>query len=242
MPKLELSAKEKVALAGLAVLGRDYMAEAYELCHKTTSTNKASLDVMRSKWVNSKWAKEFMDNVKQQYADNLLANINEETELSDKQLVAIIQRGIVSEKDLKKQSDMSLKLMQWRKDAKIETETEKDAKRLFLPWVSVCRLCPLMNSLKKKSDEQKGKAIEYDNTSVSYPVYLVEKLRARQTAARERIKGNKELATNMQLMKEAEAIAATFAECLSYEDVCDIYDYFRRSRLAESSEKPHWIK
>ncbi len=239
MPKQELSAGEKVALAGLVVLGRDYLSAAFDLCHSTRSTNKASLDVMRSKWINGKWAKEFMATVRQQYADNILAGIDEETELTDRQLVSIVQRAIVGEKDLKKQSDMSLKLMSFRKDAKTDDESQKNRPNVFIPWVSTCRVCPLMNAIKENAAKQ-GKALNV-HSSVNYPFYLIEQLRHRQAEARKRIKANKKLASNAQLMKEANAIAECFGETLTFEDACDIYDYFRRIKLGSSSELPHWL-
>ena len=53
MPKIELSIKEKICLAGLTVLGKDYLAEAFDMCHNVKTTNQGSLSVMRSKWLNS---------------------------------------------------------------------------------------------------------------------------------------------------------------------------------------------
>lgn len=154
MPKIELSIKEKICLAGLTVLGKDYLAEAFDMCHNVKTTNQGSLSVMRSKWLNNDRVKEFTAGIRKQYADTLLDNIGEDTELTDKQLIAIIQRGIISEKDMKKQSDMSLKLMQWRKDAKEEESETKDNRTYFIPWVSHCRTCALMKVFQKAQEEK----------------------------------------------------------------------------------------
>jgi leucyl-tRNA synthetase len=139
----ELTARDKVGLAAYAVLGREYLTEAFKCTHDIKNARPESIYSMQSRWINGKQEKEFIESIREQYTDILMQNIAEDAELTDKQLSTIIQRGIVAEKDLKKQSDMSLKLMQWRKDAKMESK-EKDRRIYVLRFLSHCKTCELM--------------------------------------------------------------------------------------------------
>lgn len=138
----ELSARDKVGLAAYAVLGKDYLSEAFRCTHDIRNAKSQSIYSMQSRWINGQQEKEFIESIRNQYADLILQNISEDIKLSNEQLNTIIQRGIVSEKDPKKQADMSLKLMQWRKDANVEEG--KEQRVYFVPWVSHCRTCKLM--------------------------------------------------------------------------------------------------
>lgn len=151
----ELSARDKVGLAAYAVLGKDYLSEAFRCTHDIRNAKPGSIYTMQSRWINGQQEKEFIESIRNQYADLILQNISEDIKLSNEQLNTIIQRGIVSEKDPKKQADMSLKLMQWRKDANVEEG--KEQRTYFIPWVSHCRTCKLMKLYqdiqRKKEDE-----------------------------------------------------------------------------------------
>ena len=152
----ELSARDKIGLAAYAVLGKEFLSEAFRCTHDIKNAKPESIYTMQSRWINGEQEKQFIESIRNQYADLILQNISEDLELTDKQLSTIIQRGIVSEKDPKKQADMSLKLMQWRKDANVEEG--KDPRVYFLPWVSHCRTCKLMKlyqEILKKQEEHK---------------------------------------------------------------------------------------
>lgn len=226
MPKIDLSTKEKICLAGYAVLGKEFLADAFDMCHSVKTKKAESLAVMRSKWIHKPQAKDFVLNIRKQYADSLLDNIGEDTELSEKQLIAIIQRGIVSEKDPKRQSDMSLKLMQWRKDAKAEL-TEEEKRKYVLPYRAICRVCPLMATFKSVSE----------GTTVQ-PAKMIEESRKAQEAARERIlSGGKRSGDD----KDAEALGWLFSSLgLSDTDCYDILDFLKRQNEGKSISAAHW--
>lgn len=153
----KLSARDKIGLAAYAVLGKEFLSEAFRCTHDIRNAKPESIYSMQSRWINGKQEKEFLESIRNQYADLILQNISEDIKLSNEQLNTIIQRGIVSEKDPKKQADMSLKLMQWRKDAKTEDET-KEKRVYFLPYISDCKHCQLMKiyqEIQKKKEEEK---------------------------------------------------------------------------------------
>ena len=155
----ELSARDKVGLAAYAVLGKEFLSEAFKCTHDIKNAKPESIYTMQSRWINGEQEKQFIESIRSQYADLILQNISEDIKLSNEQLNTIIQRGIVSEKDPKKQADMSLKLMQWRKDANVEEG--KDPRISYLPWFSHCRICHLMKlyqEIQKKEElKENGK-------------------------------------------------------------------------------------
>ena len=239
MPKIDLSTKEKVCLAGLAVLGNDYLADAFDMCHNVKTTNPGSLSVLRSKWKNSPKVKEFLNGIRKQYADNLLENIGEESELSEKQLIAIIQRGIVSEKDPKRQADMSLKLMQWRKDAKAEI-AEDDRRKYVLTWRSICRVCPLMATYRAIQSDPTLQGKELDDRIASEPARMIEETRKEQQAARERIISGCERSGDDT---NAEGLGRIFVSLgLTLSDCYDILDFLKRQTEGKSESAAHWMK
>lgn len=239
MPKIELSTREKICLAGYAVLGKEFLAEAFDMCHNINTTNPGSLAVMRSNWINKPQAKEFVLNIRKQYADSLLENIGEDTELSEKQLIAIIQRGIVSEKDPKRQADMSLKLMQWRKDAKAEI-AEDDRRKYVLTWRSICRVCPLMATYRAIQSDPTLQGKELDDRIASEPARMIEETRKEQQAARERIiSGCKRSGDDTN----AEGLGRFFVSLgLTLSDCYDILDFLKRQTEGKIDSAAHWMK
>lgn len=234
--KRDLTVIDRLALCGVAVMGKDYALEAYKMSHKIKTDNPASLGVMVSRWLNSNKAKEFLNEVKQLYADTLLANADEGEELSERQLTRIIERGIVSEKDAKKQADMSLKLMAWRKDAQDE-KGENEKRNYFIPYISNCKVCKIMGLFRqlRKSEEITDSTFEtIANMGIRNEL---DNSRKNQAAARERIiNGNPQSGDD----NEADSIAKLFVNLLTWEDVIDIYDYFSRTQSGNSNSKPHW--
>jgi hypothetical protein len=239
MPKIDLSTKEKICLAGYAVLGKEFLADAFDMSHNVKTKNQESLAVMRSKWIHKPQAKDFILNIRKQYTDNLLENIGEDTELSEKQLIAIIQRGIVSEKDPKRQSDMSLKLMQWRKDAKAEQQ-EEERRKYVLSFRSVCRVCPLMATYRVVCEDPTLQGKEYADRTAKEPARMIEESRKAQEAARKRIiSGQKESGDD----KCAEALGWMFSELgITDTDCYDILDFLKRQKEGKNDSPAHWMR
>ena len=236
--KRDLTVIDRLALCGVAVMGKDYALEAYKMSHKIKTDNPASLGVMVSRWLNSNKAKEFLNEVKQLYADTLLANADEGEELSERQLTRIIERGIVSEKDAKKQADMSLKLMAWRKEAQEEKGEEK-RRKYIIPYHSKCNICQIMGFF---LEMKKGEILSKDDfdaiasRGIERQLQLTRRL---QTEARERVKAGKPLSGEGNYV---EGVARMFMNLLTWEDVLDIYYYFQSMRKGSSETVPYWKK
>ena len=234
--KRDLTVIDRLALCGVAVMGKDYALEAYKMSHKIKTDNPASLGVMVSRWLNSNKAKEFLNEVKQLYADTLLANVDEGEELSEKQLTRIIERGIVSEKDSKKQADMSLKLMAWKKDAKEEGE-EKENRTYFVPYTSNCKVCKIMGFFRQMNKAGVISESTFETVANMGIRNELDNSRKKQAAARERIIIGKPQSGDDN---EADSIGRLFSNLLTWDDVIDIYDYFSRMQAGNSNSKPHW--
>lgn len=236
--KRDLSVTDRLALCGVAVMGKDYALEAYKMSHKIKTDNPASLGVMVSRWLNSNKAKEFLNEVKQLYADTLLANVEEGEELNEKQLTRIIERGIVSEKDAKKQADMSLKLMAWRKDREADKE-ESERRTYFIPYRSRCKGCKIMGLFREFSD---GDIIDNDTLEEIAARGIDKELRTsrqRQAEARARINAG---TPKPEDQGDTDIVAEIFSNILSWNDVLDIYDHFKRLRNGSSNAVPYWKK
>lgn len=137
----ELSTKDKIGLAACAILGKEYHRTAFLLCRNISTTNEDSIKAMQSDWLNNEKAKQFRKEIRSLYADTLMEDAQEGEELSEKQLLRIVERGIVTEPDKKKQADMSLKLVQYRRDANVGDS--EDRRHFYLPYVSHCRTCQI---------------------------------------------------------------------------------------------------
>lgn len=237
--KRDLTVIDRLALCGVAVMGRDYALDAYRMSHNIKTENPASLGQMVSRWLNSDKAKAFLNDVKQLYADTLLSNADEGEELSERQLTRIIERGIVTEKDPKRQSDMSLKLMQWRKDAKAE-EPERERRSYVLPFVSYCRTCRLMAAYRVVFKDPDIKAEEFVNRAAKEPARMIEESRKAQKAARERIlSGKKKSGDN----GDSEALGWIFSKLgITIEDCYDIIDFLKRQKEGKNDAIPYWKK
>ena len=236
--KRDLTVIDRLALCGVAVMGKDYATEAYKMSHKIKTDNPASLGVMVSRWLNSNKAKEFLNEIKQLYADTVLANVDEGEELSEKQLTRIIERGIVSEKDSKKQADMSLKLMAWKKDAKEEGEG-KESRTYFVPYVSSCKSCKIMGFFRQMNKDGVISGSTFEAVANMGIRKELEAARRIQEAARARIVTGKPQSGDDN---GAETIARIFLDVLTWEDVLDIYDYFKRMRKGSGEDLPYWKK
>ena len=236
--KRELSVTDRLALCGVAVMGRDYAMDAYKMSHRIKTENPASLNVMVSRWLNNPKAIEFLNEVKQMYADTLLSNVEEGEALTEKQLTRIVERGIVTEKDAKKQADMSLKLMAWKKDSQAEVE-EKDKRLFVLPHLSKCSVCKLMGVFMSMRENGEIDNETFDALASRGIENQMKAARNRQALARKRT--NEGTATPDD-RHHLEDVARIFKQLLTWEDVLDIFDYFSRMLKGGSDSVPHWKK
>ena len=236
--KRDLSVIDRLALCGVAVMGKDYALDAYKMSHKIKTDNPQSLNVMVSRWLNSDKAIEFLNEVKQLSADTILSNVDESEELNEKQLTRIVERGIVTEKDAKKQADMSLKLMAWKKDAQ-ESKEETEKRSFFIPYTSHCKTCKIMGFFRQMNLD--GVITDETFEAIANKGICRELAIARdyQAAARKRYISGKPTSGDRN---GVEAIGHIFANLLTWEDVLDIYDYFSRMQSGCNSTAPRWIK
>ncbi|MBR6445010.1 MAG: hypothetical protein IKS94_01045 [Prevotella sp.] len=149
--KKDLNDREKIALAALVVLGRDYLPTAFAMSHpQAKTTSEASLKVMHSRWYASPLCKEFREEVKQGILGVAVADGNDLT----------TRDGIVSEliKSVK-QSNGKEAIGGLQTLAKLQgfdrpEEKKEDERRTYvLRWLSKCRSCELMKLFIKVQEE-----------------------------------------------------------------------------------------
>ena len=139
----QLTDKEKVALAALVVLGRDYLPTAFSMSHpKAKTTSEASLKVMHSRWYASPLCKEFREEVKNGILGVAVSDGNDLTTRE-----GVINELITATKQAKGKDAVGglqtlAKLQGF--DRPDERNENEERRRYFLPYVSNCRNCELM--------------------------------------------------------------------------------------------------
>ena len=231
----ELSLQDKIGLTAVTVLGRSVAKEAYLMAYPDTKCTEKSFGVSLSRWLNDEQAKDFMASVRKGNAQVITSDdedmngvVIEGEELTNGQLTSIISKGILSEQDPKRKSDMALKLMQWRKDEKAE-QPEKERRHFVLTYRSICRTCKLM-----------AMAMEVAGVKVSSPADMIVMSRKAQTAARQRrLSGVYQSGDD----KNADAISIILAELgITTADCYDMLDFLRRVNEGRSDNVPAWMK
>ena len=154
MKKQELNEKEKIALAALVVLGREYLPTAFAMSHpKAKTQSEASLKVMHSRWYASQLCKEFREEVKNGILGVAVADGNDLT----------TRRGVINElitatkqakgKDAVGGLQTLAKLQGF--DKPDERNDQEERRRYFLPYVSNCRNCELMKLYNDIQEQEK---------------------------------------------------------------------------------------
>lgn len=154
MKKQELNEKEKIALAALVVLGRDYLPTAFAMSHpKAKTQSEASLKVMHSRWYASPLCKEFREEIKNGILGVAVADGNDLTTRS-----GIIDELITATKQTQGKDAVGAlqtlaKLQGF--DKPDDRNDQEERRRYFLPYVSNCRNCELMKLYNEIQDEEK---------------------------------------------------------------------------------------
>lgn len=148
-----LPPKEKIAVLGVMLLGREYLPDAFAMSHNINTKEEASLKTMQRRWYSSQLAKDFRKEMTDRLA-GVVMDTMKESNLTDDQLLSIIQRGIIIQRDSKDASSMAFKLMEWRKKSQAESP-DREKRVYFLPWVSACRHCQLMKVYMKAQKDAK---------------------------------------------------------------------------------------
>lgn len=140
--KRDIPIQDKIALAAIAVLGRDVAETAYRMAHTVTTTNKASVGVMLSRWLNTPANKEFMASVRRGTAtvhvDGAAADLTSREGIIEQLITATKQ---TTGRDAINGLTTLAKIQGLDKP----DERTNDVQRTFvLRWHSQCRTCELM--------------------------------------------------------------------------------------------------
>lgn len=157
MKKQELNEKEKIALAALVVLGREYLPTAFAMSHpKAKTQSEASLKVMHSRWYASQLCKEFREEVKNGILGVAVADGND---LTTRQ--GVINELITATKQTKGKDAVGglqtlAKLQGF--DRPDERAEQEERRRYVLRWLSKCQNCKLMEIFLEVQGDARKKA------------------------------------------------------------------------------------
>lgn len=145
--------REKICLAGVELLGREFLTEAFQLCHpKAKTQSESSLVVMKSRWYASERCKSFRQEIRERILGISATTGNDLTTRS-----GIVQQLISATKQTQGKDSISglqtlAKIQGLDKPEDGESKGEK--RTYFLPWVSSCRNCKLMEIFMKMQNEK----------------------------------------------------------------------------------------
>jgi hypothetical protein len=140
--KRNLSIADKICLAAVEVLGREYAEPAFRLAHNVSTTNQQSFNVQLSRWLNTDKAKEFRKDVRNKFAKVATtegADLRTREGVIDQLVTSVSQ---TQGKDAISGLTTLAKLQGF--DKPTEEADRQERRTYFLPWVSNCRTCELM--------------------------------------------------------------------------------------------------
>ena len=150
--KRELSVADKIGLAAVEVLGRDYAENAFRLAHHVSTQNKQSFNVQLSRWLNSSKAKEFRQAVRNKISKTATvegADLRTREGLVDAMVASVAS---TQGKDAVQGLTTLAKLQGFDKPTEETPDVEKRV--YFLPWVSNCRACKLMEIFRQVQNKK----------------------------------------------------------------------------------------
>lgn len=144
-----LSIKEQIAIAGLSIVGRSFVVDAYILTHPQTDTEKIkpdSLYKMASRWYNRPEAKTFRKAISLRVGSS---SGGEGDAMTDAEIMAELTKAARTEADQTKKSQILMRVADMK--ARLMTDDKEENKRvvMYLPFNSDCRRCELYNKGKE---------------------------------------------------------------------------------------------
>lgn len=140
--KTNLSIEERIAICGVMLLGREVLQQAFCMSHpRTRTTSEQSLKVMQSRWYASQMAQEFRADMQRKLGREAAeggANLTTREGIIDELVTATRQ---TTGKDAVSALQTLAKLQGFDKPQEKEGE---ERRTFFLPYVSRCRNCKLM--------------------------------------------------------------------------------------------------
>ena len=153
----EIKESEKIAVAGMTLLGKEFHRAAFLLCHpRTKSKNNDTLNVAVSRWINSPQIKKLRAELQELLETGRVTPKDQKKIGRPKKEIPndlTTREGIVKQlidatsytegKDSVSALQTLAKLQGYDKPA---DKDQDDKRSYFLPWVSHCRSCRLMRS------------------------------------------------------------------------------------------------
>lgn len=159
-PFKEIDDTEKIAVAGMVLLGKEYHRAAFLLCHPRTKSRKnETLNVAVSRWINDPRIKKLRAEIQELLETGKVTPKDGKKVGRPKKEIPndlTTREGIVKQlidatsytegKDSVSALQTLAKLQGYDKP---DTKDQEDGRKYFLPWVSHCRSCRLMRSYER---------------------------------------------------------------------------------------------
>ncbi len=161
MNKKNLTDLERICVAALLVLGRDSLDMVYHILKPDTTVERGEIfHKMALRWWNNPVVKSFANDLRAihlQRCDDLIEMESEEDEpLTKGFLIKELRLALKATTDPGDRASIALKLADLTGLKGKDTESrEKEQRRFYLPFVSHCRSCKLMQVFKDISQQHK---------------------------------------------------------------------------------------
>ena len=142
MPKVEISIKERLAVAAICTLGTSSLDDAYRLVNTKTQTDSATLHRMALRWFKNEKVKNLYNELLPKTETS--AQQEDSAPLTRDYLISELRQALRNTKDPDKRAGIVMKLADLSNLKKGDVIETTDQRTYFLPWQSNCRTCALI--------------------------------------------------------------------------------------------------
>ena len=157
MPKNALSDIDRIALAARITLGPESLDMCYRIVNPTSSTSDEIFHKMALRWWNNPRSKAFRHdilNIRQQAAkDEIDMESDEDSPLTKSFLIKELRAALSATSDPADRASIALKLADLAGLKGKQEEKGEERRRFYLPFVSHCRTCKIMQLFREFQDK-----------------------------------------------------------------------------------------
>lgn len=238
MPKVNLSTIERLMIAAVYTLGKSAVDDAYSAVNTGSTADDETRHRMALRWFRGEKVQSYYKELQAIHQDPMTTP-DEDTEdepLTRSYLLRELRNALKLSNDPKDRAAITMKLADLS-GLKAPKEEVKEERRYYVPYTGQCKICMIMGFFRELKENETLSNEDFDAISRRGVVSMLKSARHLQAEARARINAGVSSYENEQ---NKENVAEIFKNLLTYEDVADISDYFRRIKEGRSNSKPYW--
>lgn len=238
MPKVNLSTIERLMIAAVYTLGKSAVDDAYSAINTDSTADDETRHRMALRWFRGEKVQAYYKELQAIHQDPTTTPVEdtEDEPLTRSFLLRELRTALRLSNDPKDRAAITMKLADLS-GLKAPKEEIKEARTFFIPYKGHCKTCMIMGFFKELHDNKILPDDDFDAISQRGIDSMLKSARQQQKEARARINAG---ISAYEDEHNKENVAEIFKNLLSYEDVADISDYFRRIKEGSSNSRPYW--